>query len=185
MAVHPGLPVLHAHHDSRQEQARHRHASRLGILQATYSFHSAPYPADLPTDFIDIAVASQNSRATYHLGSQVTWKWPKRRKLRALHRRELREEVYRAFLTRASSGNIDNTPVINRILEARDEQAKLLGFSCYAEKSMASKARHPTSQMRSGSLLSLNGLQYPWQPCLHSWQQRANTKILSSLFFCW
>ena len=55
--------------------------------------------------------------------------------------RELREEVYRAFLTRASSGDIDNTPVIDRILGAREEQAKLLGFSCFAEKSMASKVR--------------------------------------------
>ena len=49
--------------------------------------------------------------------------------------------MYRAYLTRASSGDIDNTPVIDRILAARDEQAKLLGFSCFAEKSMASKAR--------------------------------------------
>ena len=55
--------------------------------------------------------------------------------------RKLREEVYRAYLTRASSGEVDNTPVIDRILAARDEQAKLLGFSCFAEKSMASKVR--------------------------------------------
>ncbi len=49
--------------------------------------------------------------------------------------------MYRAYLTRASSGEIDNTPVIDRILAARDEQSKLLGFSCFAEKSMASKVR--------------------------------------------
>ncbi len=51
--------------------------------------------------------------------------------------------MYRAFLTRASSGDIDNTPVIDRILGAREEQAKLLGFSCFADKSMASKVREP------------------------------------------
>jgi len=61
--------------------------------------------------------------------------------------------VYRAFLTRASSGDIDNTPVIDRILGAREEQAKLLGFSCFADKSMASKVSfgcqlHLTAELR-------------------------------------
>lgn len=53
--------------------------------------------------------------------------------------RELREEVYRAFLTRASSGEIDNSPIIERTLALRQEKAKLLGFQNFAEVSMASK----------------------------------------------
>lgn len=53
--------------------------------------------------------------------------------------RELREEVYRAFLSRASSGEVDNTPIIERTLALRQEQAKLLGYDNYAEVSMASK----------------------------------------------
>ena len=53
--------------------------------------------------------------------------------------RALREELYRATITRASSGDIDNSPLITRILELRAEQATLLGYPNYAEVSMASK----------------------------------------------
>ena len=54
-------------------------------------------------------------------------------------RRELRERVYRAYLQRASSGDLDNGPLIDRILELRQEEAKLLGYATYAELSLASK----------------------------------------------
>ncbi|XP_057854237.2 probable cytosolic oligopeptidase A [Cryptomeria japonica] len=53
--------------------------------------------------------------------------------------RGLREELYRAFITRASSGDLDNTPVIDRILKLRAEKSKLLGYKNYAEVSMAMK----------------------------------------------
>ena len=55
--------------------------------------------------------------------------------------RELREEMYRAYITRASCGEGDNTPLIERTLALRREQAALLGYANYAELSMASKAR--------------------------------------------
>ena len=54
-------------------------------------------------------------------------------------RRDLREQVYRAFITRASDGELDNTPLIDRILELRREQASILGYANYAELSLASK----------------------------------------------
>ena len=47
--------------------------------------------------------------------------------------------MYRAYITRASSGDADNTPIIERTLALRREQARLLGFDNYAEVSMASK----------------------------------------------
>lgn len=53
--------------------------------------------------------------------------------------RSLREEVYRAYLTRASDGDLDNTDIINQILKLRLEKAKLLGYNNYAEVSMAMK----------------------------------------------
>lgn len=53
--------------------------------------------------------------------------------------RSLREEVYRAYVTRASSGDLDNTEVINQILKLRLEKAQLLGYKNYAEVSMAMK----------------------------------------------
>jgi len=54
-------------------------------------------------------------------------------------RRDLRERLYRAYVTRASSGELDNTPLIRRILELRREEASLLGFGSFAELSLASK----------------------------------------------
>jgi oligopeptidase A len=54
-------------------------------------------------------------------------------------RRDLRERLYRAFVTRASSGAHDNQPLIDRILALRKEQAGLLGFASYAEQSVAAK----------------------------------------------
>ncbi len=56
--------------------------------------------------------------------------------------RGLREELYRAYTTRASEqGNpeFDNTPVMEEILSLRQEMAQLLGFGNYAEFSLASK----------------------------------------------
>ncbi|KMZ73119.1 Oligopeptidase A [Zostera marina] len=53
--------------------------------------------------------------------------------------RTLREEVYRAYVTRASSGDLDNTPIIDQILKLKLQKAKLLGYNNYAEVSMATK----------------------------------------------
>lgn len=54
-------------------------------------------------------------------------------------RRDLREKLYRAYITRASSGEHDNQPIIDRILTLRKEMAGILGFGSYAELSLASK----------------------------------------------
>jgi len=53
--------------------------------------------------------------------------------------RVLREAMYREYVTRASSGELDNTPVIVEILALRAEAASLLGFEHYAASSLASK----------------------------------------------
>nr|RNJ67978.1 MAG: M3 family peptidase [Leptolyngbya sp. IPPAS B-1204] len=53
--------------------------------------------------------------------------------------RDLREKLYRVFVSRASSGEWNNSPLIERILELRQEQAKLLGYQSYAEVSLAAK----------------------------------------------
>ncbi|MHC4880308.1 MAG: M3 family metallopeptidase [Planctomycetota bacterium] len=54
-------------------------------------------------------------------------------------RSDLREQMYRAFTTRASSDELDNTSNINRILTLRQEKAELLGFANFAELSLAKK----------------------------------------------
>jgi oligopeptidase A len=54
-------------------------------------------------------------------------------------RRTLREHLYRAYVTRASAGALDNGPLIARILTLRREQAAVLGYESYAALSLASK----------------------------------------------
>src|SRR6202451_1837697 len=54
-------------------------------------------------------------------------------------RRDLRETMYRAYVTRASSGPLDNTPLVQKILSLRAEKARLLGFETFAELSLAKK----------------------------------------------
>ena len=53
--------------------------------------------------------------------------------------RSLRETMYRQYVTRASSGELDNGPLINETLALRAEAAELLGFEHYAASSLASK----------------------------------------------
>jgi len=59
--------------------------------------------------------------------------------LKYSQRRDLREKVYRAHIQRASQGELDNTSLINHILELRQEKARLLGYETYADLSLVSK----------------------------------------------
>ena len=66
--------------------------------------------------------------------------------------RDLRREMYEAYVTRASdagphAGQWDNTPVMERILALRHEAARLLGFNNYAEYSIAPKMANSTEQV--------------------------------------
>ena len=54
-------------------------------------------------------------------------------------RRDLREKIYRAYVSIATHKSHDNTPIIKRILQLRQEQAQLLGFSHHAERVLSTK----------------------------------------------
>ncbi len=54
-------------------------------------------------------------------------------------RRDLREQVYRAYISRATKGEWDNSEIIEKILRLRQEEAQLLGFKTYAELSLDGK----------------------------------------------
>lgn len=65
---------------------------------------------------------------------------------------ELREEMYRAFATRASdqgpnAGKWDNSEIMAEILTLRHELAQLLGFNSYADKSLATKMAENPQQV--------------------------------------
>lgn len=71
--------------------------------------------------------------------------------------RALREEIYTAYVTRASANGKkadgssaaewDNTAIIAETLALRHELAQLLGFNNYAERSLASKMAESTDQV--------------------------------------
>ncbi len=66
--------------------------------------------------------------------------------------RALREELYAAYCTRASdqgpnAGQFDNGPLMNEILDLRQELAQLLGFANYSELSLAGKMAESTEQV--------------------------------------
>ena len=42
-------------------------------------------------------------------------------------------------MSRASSGELDNTPIVSEILELRREEAQLLGFDSFAQVSLSAK----------------------------------------------
>jgi len=66
--------------------------------------------------------------------------------------RALREEVYAAYCTRASdqgpnAGQNDNGPVMQEILDLRQELSRLLGFANFAELSLATKMAETPGQV--------------------------------------
>lgn len=94
-----------------------------------------------------LALAAQGAReagdksATAEAGPwRITLDFPSFRPfLQHSRRRDLRERVYRAYITRASQGELNNTPLIEQILTLRREMAGLLGYDAYAELSIARK----------------------------------------------
>jgi oligopeptidase A len=66
--------------------------------------------------------------------------------------RELREELYSAYVTRASdqgphAGQWDNTGAMEQIMALRHEAALLLGYNNYAARSLATKMADSTDQV--------------------------------------
>ncbi len=119
------------------------------LLDATKAFHldlRSPEEIDgLPQSLLQIA--AQAARETGHHDAtaeqgpwRITLDFPSVGPfLEHSRRRDLREHIYRALISRASEGELDNTPLMDRILQLRQEQASILGYANYAELSLASK----------------------------------------------
>ncbi len=97
-------------------------ASLLG--QAAQSARAAGHEAATPTDGPWTITLDAPSYGPFMQHSQ---------------RRDFREQVYKAVVSRAASGDYDNLGNIDRILELRREMSNILGFANYAERSLASK----------------------------------------------
>ncbi|MCA8921020.1 MAG: M3 family metallopeptidase [Planctomycetes bacterium] len=80
----------------------------------------------------DAAAPEQHWTFTLHVPSYLPF-------MTYAKNRALREELYRARVTRCTQGDGDNSPLIDRILVLRKELSALLGFANYAELSLARK----------------------------------------------
>ena len=104
--------------------------------------------AGLPADAM--AAAREEAAADGRAGWKLTLHAPSYLPvLQYATNRELREELYRAYTTRASDlgkPQWDNGPLIVRLLRLRDEEARLLGFHNFAEVSLTPKmAKSPAA----------------------------------------
>ena len=91
-----------------------------------------------------IATARQAAQADGREGHKLTLKMPCYLPvMQFAHRSSLREQLYRAYVTRASDTSslpqFDNTALMHEIIQLRHEEARLLGFANAAEASLAPK----------------------------------------------
>lgn len=63
-------------------------------------------------------------------------------------RRDLREEMYRAFISKASDGQWDNNDVAREIIALRIEKCRLLGFDTFAALSLSRKMAPDAGSVR-------------------------------------
>ncbi len=75
-------------------------------------------------------------------------------------RRDLREKLYRAFVTRASEGETDNTALIERILEDRRETARLLSAGSFADLTLKIRMADDVASVRD-LIDRLHAVAYP------------------------
>ena len=80
--------------------------------------------------------------------------------LKYSQRRDLREKVYRAQVSRASDGEFNNLPLIEQILTLRLRQAQLLGYANWAEVSLAAKMANSVEEVEQ-LLEELRAAAYP------------------------
>ena len=119
------------------------------VLDSTKEFElilrEPDHVAGLPQSFL--AMVAQNARSHGHdeatdaagpwrisLDAPIVMPF-----LQHAKNRSLREQVYTAYITRASNGEHNNQPLIDEILTLRKKSATCLGYGSFAEMSVASK----------------------------------------------
>jgi oligopeptidase A len=116
-------------------------ATKAFNLTLTTSADIAGLPASLLAQAAQSARASGQEEATPEHGPWViTLDIPSYLPfMQHSQRRDLREQMYKAYVSRASGGEYNNLPNIDRILTLRQEMAQILGYANFAELSLASK----------------------------------------------
>ena len=113
-------------------------------------FDNAAPLAGIPEDSIAMfaAAAQSEGKTGYKIGLQIPHYLAV---IQYADNRELREQIYRAYVTRASElsdeGKFDNTANVEQTLANALKTAKLLGFKNYAELSLATKMADTPEQV--------------------------------------
>ncbi|HQS99317.1 MAG TPA: M3 family metallopeptidase [Thiobacillus sp.] len=123
------------------------------LLDATNDYHliidEASELAGIPDDVLAMMQAA--AEADGQTGWKITLHMPSYLPvMQYADSRELRQILYRAYVTRASEfgkSEFDNTPLIAQILKLRREAAELLGFRSYAEVSLEAKMADTPAQV--------------------------------------
>ena len=129
----------------QEEQAQLGSQFSEHVLDATNAFalyiEDEQRLAGLPQDVKDAAraAAEKDGKPGWKLTMQAPSYIPV---LQYANDRALRETIYRANVTRASEfgdPKLDNTPLIDKIVALRNEEARLLGYNNFAEVSLVPK----------------------------------------------
>ena len=139
----------------QQELSRLNACFQENLLDATSDWskhiHDEKLLAGLPEHAI--ALAKQAAERKQLDGCLLTLDFPSWYPIQAYaDNRELRKDVYTAYITRASElgparGKWDNSDVMEDILSLRHEEALLLGYPNYAERSLATKMASSVEQV--------------------------------------
>ncbi|MCA9518037.1 MAG: M3 family metallopeptidase, partial [Myxococcales bacterium] len=173
-AEHSGVGLegeaLERFNANRQELARLSLAFGNHVLDATKAFgltlRDKADVAGLPASLLGLASAAARAAgeadATPADGPwRVTLDYPSFVPfMEHSERRDLREQLYRAHVTRASAPPYDNGPLVERILELRADQAKILGFPSFAALSIDAKMA-PEIEAVHALLEDLRAASYP------------------------
>lgn len=127
------------------------------LLDATNAF------AEIVTDEVDLAGLPEDAQAAARAAAEkegkAGWKFTLHAPsyspvLQYAESRRLRQVLYRAYATRAAEftegshkTEWDNTPLIRRILELRQEEAAMLGFDSFAQVSLVPKMADSPEQV--------------------------------------
>ncbi|WP_017429530.1 oligopeptidase A [Vreelandella jeotgali] len=153
VALPPEPKARYGDIQSRLSELSNRYANN--VLDATQAWHKdiqdVSELAGVPQSALETLKATADARGVD--GYRITLDFPCFFPVMShAHSRELRREVYTAFITRASdqgpnAGEFDNAPVMEEILALRHELAGLLDFDTYADLSLATKMADSPNQV--------------------------------------
>jgi len=146
-------PARERYAEIQEQQAALSQKFGENVLDATNAFsldiNDEATLAGLPDDAL--AAARQEAERAGVAGWRFTLQFPSYFPvMQYASDRTLRETLYRAYVTRASSAGtptLDNTSIIDQTLSLRAEEARLLGYASFAEVSLVSKMADSPGQV--------------------------------------